>query len=55
MVCDIVGIDTTTLVRVTRDNNTSSEKTFQRQEQDRDDRTGRYLAMNPTRDKDTGS
>ena len=34
VVCDIVRIKTTTLVRVTRDNDTVSERTLTRQEQD---------------------
>ena len=54
-VCNILSIDTTSLVGVTRDNSTGSERIFQIQKKDRDDSTVRYHKTDPTIDNDTGS
>ena len=55
MVFYIGSTEITTPVGVTRYNDTGSERTFQRHEQDREDITGRLNAKDPTRDHDNGS
>ena len=54
MVCNIGNRTIAHTTYLTRDNETGIERTFKKQEQERDDITGRYHATDPTIDNDTG-